>query len=45
MTGLLGGKEEKAQTIALNPNSERWVLGINFKKKKKKKKEKPKKVG
>ena len=30
MTGLLGGKEEKAQTIALNPNSERWVLGINF---------------
>ena len=44
MTGLLGGKEEKAQTIALNPNSERWVLGINFKKKKKKK-EKPKKVG
>ena len=45
MTGLLGGKEEKAQTIALNPNSERWVLGINLKKKKKKKKEKPKKVG
>ena len=38
MTGLLGGKEEKAQTIALNPNSVRWVLGINFKKKKRKKK-------
>ena len=44
MTGLLGGKEEKAQTIALNPNSERWVLVIKFKKKKKRKKKNQQKL-